>query len=47
MVPFGLDTLTLRGSWFDLEIPGRSSYCPARVTSGVGGRLAAAWDGTA
>jgi hypothetical protein len=42
MVPFGLDTLTLRGSWFDLETPGRSSYCPSRVTFAVGGRLAAA-----
>ena len=42
MVPFGLDTLTLRGSWFDLETPGRSSSCPALVASGVGGRFAAA-----
>ena len=42
MVPFGLDTLTLRGSWFDLETPGRSSSCPALVASGVGARFAAA-----
>jgi hypothetical protein len=46
MVPLGLDTLTLRGSWFDLETSGRSSYCPGRVIAVAGGRLvdsAAAW----
>ena len=48
MAPFGLDTLTLRGSWLDLEISGRSTYPPALVTFGVGGRLAdaaALWKG--